>query len=174
MGEPSRLHINNSIGASMLVNADTVSDMKNDQNIITGGLVFQLIFFGFFITVAGVFHLRINRDPTTRSMTLTVPWQRYLFVMYASGGLIMVRSVFRVVEFVSGQNGPFLTTEVYAYIFDAVLMFLMMVLFNVFHPSSILTKQSMKGEIAPEPPRYFQPLASSMESVQLREVRQMV
>ncbi len=158
----------------MLVNADTVSDFKNDQNIITGGLVVQLLFFGFFIVTTAVFHLRIVRNPTTRSLTLDVPWQRYLFVMYGAGALILVRSLFRVVEFVSGQNGPFLNTEVYAYIFDAVLMFIMMVLYNVFHPSSILTKRSMKADDFPEPSRYFQPLASSTESVQLRETRQMV
>jgi hypothetical protein len=90
--------------------------------------------------VAGVFHYRIARYPTTRSKSLAIPWERYLWVLYLASVLIMIRSVFRIVEYVMGQDGVLLAHEIYLYIFDATLMFIMMVLFNIWHPSKIIHK----------------------------------
>jgi tellurite resistance protein TehA-like permease len=98
------------------------------------------LFFGCFIAVAGVFHYRIARYPTTRSKSLAIPWERYLRILYLASVLIMIRSVLRIVEYVMGQDGILLAHEIYLYIFDAMLMFIMMVLFNAWHPSKIIHK----------------------------------
>jgi hypothetical protein len=37
-----------------------------------------------------------------------------------------------------GQDGYLLDHEIFLYVFDAMLMFITMVLFNVFHPSRII------------------------------------
>lgn len=50
----------------------------------------------------------------------------------------MIRSVFRVVEYLQGFSGYLLSHEVYLYIFDSVLMFFVMVIFNVVHPSEVV------------------------------------
>lgn len=71
-------------------------------------------------------------------MSLTVPWERHLLVLYVASALIMVRSVFRIAEYVMGWDGFLLNHEVFLYIFDAVLMFITMVLFNFWHPSEII------------------------------------
>lgn len=47
-----------------------------------------------------------------------------------------------------GQDGILLDHEYYLYIFDATLMFFTMVLFNVYHPSRIITKESLRGDYA--------------------------
>lgn len=52
----------------------------------------------------------------------------------------MVLSVFRAIEYLQGFDGYLLRHEAYLYIFDAVLMFLVMVLFNYIHPSEILSR----------------------------------
>lgn len=57
----------------------------------------------------------------------------------------MIRSVFRIAEYVQDQDGSLLKTETYLYVFDATLMFLTMVLFNIFHPSKIISKEVLKG-----------------------------
>lgn len=57
--------------------------------------------------------------------------------LYAASVLILIRSVFRVAEYAEGNDGALLRTEVYLYVFDAVLMFLVMVTFAVIHPSEI-------------------------------------
>lgn len=119
------------------------------QNIILGGLAVQLLFFGFFLIVAASFHYRISRFPTTCAATTKLPWHKYLLVMYTASLLIMVRSVFRIVEYVMGADGVLLSNEVYLYIFDAALMFVAMVLFNSFHPGSIISKRA-KGNLDSE------------------------
>lgn len=57
--------------------------------------------------------------------------------LYIASIFIMVRSIFRVVEYLQGFDGYLLRHEAYLYFFDALLMFLVMVLLNVLHPSEI-------------------------------------
>ena len=46
----------------------------------------------------------------------------------------MIRSIFRLAEYIQGNNGYLLHHEIYIYVFDALLMFITMVTFNVVHP----------------------------------------
>jgi hypothetical protein len=108
--------------------------------IIIVGLFVQLAFFGAFLVVAISFHLKINRHPTGRSRSV-IPWQKHLKMLYAAGILIMVRSIFRAVEYLQGFDGYLLSHEAYLYIFDALLMFIVMVLFNVTHPAELFASQ---------------------------------
>jgi hypothetical protein len=58
--------------------------------------------------------------------------------LFIGSALIMVRSLFRIIEYLQGFSGYLLSHEVYLYIFDAVLMLAVMVLFNVLHPSEVV------------------------------------
>lgn len=51
----------------------------------------------------------------------------------------MIRSTLRVAEYVQGFDGYILGHEVFLYVFDAVLMVFVMVIFNVVHPSEVVT-----------------------------------
>lgn len=113
--------------------------------MITAGLGIQVVFFGLFVVVAVGFHLRTQKFQTTRSSSMTIPWQRHLIVLYTACLLILVRSVFRIAEYVLGQDSVLLGHEIYAYIFDATLMFLAMIVFNVYHPSAIITKDTLSS-----------------------------
>jgi hypothetical protein len=124
----------------LISSADTTDEVNRGKGIIVGGLFLQIIFFSLFISVTAAFHRRILSQPTQRSQTLPVPWRRYLLVLYAVSALIMVRSIFRVIEFIQGPTGTLMTNEVYLYVFDTVLMFLVSVVFNVYHPRTIITK----------------------------------
>ncbi|KAL4876144.1 RTA1-domain-containing protein [Aspergillus karnatakaensis] len=115
----------------------TLDGMKLGDKIIVVGLVVQILFFGLFIVTAGFFDLKLKRYPIPRCRDPTVPWRRYLNVLYTTSGLIMVRSVFRLVEYVQGHSGYLLRHEAYLYVFDALLIFVAMVVFNWFHPSEI-------------------------------------
>lgn len=128
-----------------MASAKTQANVNLGQKVITAGLFLQVLFFGFFIVVAGLFHSRIAKNPTPRSMVVQVPWQKYLFILYVASFFIMIRSIFRIAEYVQGDNGALLKTETYLYIFDATLMFLAMLLFNIFHPSKIISKDSLKS-----------------------------
>ncbi|PKS06253.1 hypothetical protein jhhlp_006999 [Lomentospora prolificans] len=127
-------------GGGMLATAKSREDSRRGEQIILGGLGIQILFFGFFIVVSFIFHLRIRRKPTRRSYALTTPWKGLLYVLYTSSILIMIRSVFRIIEYVMGSDGELLSKEVYLYIFDAVPMFVVCVIFNWFHPSRVISK----------------------------------
>ncbi|KAL3420030.1 rta1 domain-containing protein [Phlyctema vagabunda] len=126
-----------SSGGGMLAQADSKDKVDLGENIIVGGLIVQILFFSLFGTVAGIFHMRISRHPTTISKSLTVPWQRELMVLYGSSLLILIRSVYRVLEYIQGSDGVLMKTEAYMYVFDAAFIFIAMALFNIWHPSRV-------------------------------------
>ncbi|OJI91498.1 hypothetical protein ASPTUDRAFT_38524 [Aspergillus tubingensis CBS 134.48] len=126
-------------GGGMMASAKTPSKISLGNNIIVVGLIIQLVFFGFFIIVTVVFHRRMAASPTEVSLTFTPPWHTYMRILYTASVLIMVRSIYRVVEYVQGSEGVLKQSEMFLYIFDALLMFLCCVLFNVMHPSRILS-----------------------------------
>jgi len=160
---------------------ETLESMELGEKIIIGGLFVQLIFFSLFVCVAGDFHRRMLKDipikkrytpralfrktrqnqldsantPTidalSRESIHELPWKRHLYVLYATSALILVRSIFRVIEYIQGNAGYLLSHEIFLYIFDATLMFLVMVLFNWVHPSQVTDfykkRQSAHGTV---------------------------
>ncbi|KAL1632091.1 hypothetical protein SLS56_003980 [Neofusicoccum ribis] len=130
----------------------TQSAMETGEHIVVVGLFLQLAFFGFFMVVGSLFYARIGRQPTAKSVDPTMPWRKHFWVLMAASLLIFVRSVFRVIEYLMGNDGYLLRHEVFLYIFDAVLMLSVMVLFNVVHPSEItkMLKENQRREVGME------------------------
>jgi hypothetical protein len=128
------------IGGVLLAAGDTSEEVNRGKGTIVGGLFLQIIFFSLFISVTGVFHRRILARPTRRAREVDVPWRRYLLVLYVVSALIMVRSIFRVVEFIQGPTGTLMTNEVYLYVFDTMLIFFVTVVFNFYHPSTVIVR----------------------------------
>jgi hypothetical protein len=121
----------------------TVEALHNGERIVIVGLVIQLVFFSLFAVTAAMFHARFSGTLSTKAMASGIPWQRYLVILYIAAGLIMVRSLFRLIEYAQGNGGYLISHEAYLYIFDSVLMFLTMVLFAWEHPSQLNAK--LKG-----------------------------
>ncbi|KAK7053344.1 envelope glycoprotein [Paramarasmius palmivorus] len=136
--------------------------MHTGERIIIVGLIVQLLWFGFFIVTSFVFHIRIARSPTSASLRHQAPvsWKTMLYVLYAASLLIMIRSIFRLVEYIQGNGGYLLRHEAYLYIFDAVLMSIAVILFNVFHPSKVLVTQ-------PDHKGYTSSTSSNVETYQM-------
>jgi hypothetical protein len=74
-------------------------------------------------------------------------------MIYLVSGLIFARSVFRVVEYIQGVNGYSMTHEWTLYIFDAVPMLAVSVLFWYWYPGHI------------------QPAIEDVETVELNDIR---
>ncbi|OJJ83949.1 RTA1 domain-containing protein [Aspergillus glaucus CBS 516.65] len=123
----------NTVGAGILAKGS--QDIGN--NVIIGGLIVQILFFGFFVICSIIFQARITSHPTAESVADCVPWKKHLYALYATSILILIRSIFRVAEYVQGSDGYLLSTEVFIYIFDSTLMFLVMLVFVIIHPSEI-------------------------------------
>ena len=88
-------------GAGLLVSASTASGFKRGENVILGGLVLQILLFGFFVVVAAVWHVRLRNQPTAEAAT--IKWEGLMAKLYAASGCIMLRNVFRVVEYGMGS-----------------------------------------------------------------------
>ncbi|KAK6364133.1 hypothetical protein LTS17_012486 [Exophiala oligosperma] len=126
-------------GGGLMSSGDS-SSVKTGENIIVGGLAVQILFFGFFIVVSMIFNIRINKTPTSKILgggRAASVWKKHLYTLYSGSLLILVRSIFRIIEYEQGNDGYLISHEVFLYIFDAVLMFVTMVLFALVHPSEV-------------------------------------
>jgi hypothetical protein len=83
------------------------------------------------------FDYAIHKAPTVQSYSSNIPWHKHLKVLYLASILISVRSVFRVVEYAQGNDRYLLRHEYFLYVFDSMLMFPVMVVFNIVHLSEI-------------------------------------
>lgn len=129
-------------GAGMLVQVSTAA---NGEKIIKIGLIVQIIFLALFLVTSVSFHVRLSRGGSAYSMQ--VPWKRHQMALYITSALVFVRSIFRFIEYALGSSGPLLQHEYWSYIFDACLMVLVMLVFNVIYPGEIgdLLRERKKG-----------------------------
>ncbi|KAB8069335.1 RTA1 like protein [Aspergillus leporis] len=100
--------------------------------IVIVGLMIQILVFGFFIIMSTVFEKRMKRAPTSEA-----PYTHHLYPLYAVSWLIMLRSIFRVIEYAMGQKGYLLANEWPLFVFDAVPMVGVMVIWGYWHPGTI-------------------------------------
>uniref|UniRef100_A0A0B7JU48 RTA1 like protein n=1 Tax=Bionectria ochroleuca TaxID=29856 RepID=A0A0B7JU48_BIOOC len=128
--------------------------MSTGENIILGGLFVQIIVFGVFVITSALFHKRYNSTQVAHVLYAAdnQDWMKIMHMLYAVSGLIMVRSIFRVVEYIMGHDGYLLANEWPLYIFDAVLMFFVVVLFGWRFPGYLAkgnTKNAPDAESSP-------------------------
>ncbi|KAL4753410.1 hypothetical protein BDW72DRAFT_201547 [Aspergillus terricola var. indicus] len=121
------------VGAGILV----TNSQQMGENIIVGGLFVQIIFFGFFVICSFIFQRRINSNAAALGNASTTPWLKHLYALYGSSILILIRSIFRVIEYLQGWDGFLLRNEAFIYVFDALLMWLVLVIFVIIHPSEV-------------------------------------
>ncbi|KAF5561557.1 Rtm1p [Fusarium phyllophilum] len=133
-------------GGGGIQSAGTLDLYNLGEKIIIAGLFVQIVVFGFFVVTSILFHTRLLKSPTPESLRGDVPWARYLYVLYATSFLILVRSIFRVIEYLQGNKGYLISHEIFLYIFDAILMALVMVIFMIWYVKH-LQKESKPGDI---------------------------
>ncbi|CAG9939871.1 unnamed protein product [Clonostachys rosea f. rosea IK726] len=131
-------------GGGLLAASSSQSTQDMGNTIIMLGLGIQLVFFGGFMVVTVLFHIRMNRRPTVKSRGTLIPWKMFLYVLYVASMLIMVRSVFRLIEYAQGYSGALLQKEIYVYALDAFLMLLVSAIFAWYHPRSLYVHESQE------------------------------
>ena len=129
-----------STGGAILASGND-GDSNKGTAIVLIGLVIQLIFFVFFIILMGVFHYK-TRDWEVKLTQNN--WKRLLKTLEAASVLILVRSIYRIVEYAQGYDGYLISHEVYLYTLDALLMLLVQFLFNFVHPGSVLSEKKKR------------------------------
>ncbi|KAL3452728.1 RTA1 like protein-domain-containing protein [Aspergillus insuetus] len=137
--------------------AGSLSAMEAGEQIVIAGLAVQLAFFGFFIVASAVFHYRVRASPKLASRPVSTgsgfsnSWGAMLWCLYGACILIFIRSVFRVVEFVQGNDGYIMKREYLLFVFDAVLMAMQAMLLLVVYPGKIVQGTPRPGDIALSP-----------------------
>lgn len=130
-------------GGGGIQSGGTIDLYNLGEKIIVAGLFTQICIFGFFVLASVLFHLRILRNPTEISQGGKIPWRRHLLVLYATSAIILVRSVFRVVEYLQGNDGYLISHEVFLYVFDTILMVAVMTIFLIWYVNDL---ESVKGK----------------------------
>lgn len=120
-------------GGGGIQSAGTLELYDIGEKIIIAGLFTQICIFGFFVVTSVMFHVRLTRQPTATSLRETIPWRRYLWVLYTTSAIILVRSIFRVIEYLQGNAGYLISHEIFLYVFDTILMAAVMVIFLVWY-----------------------------------------
>jgi len=115
------------------------------EALVIGGLAMQLISFCLFGITALVFHSRLSKNPTPRSFQVDQTWLQTIHMLYGVSSLIIVRSIFRIVEYVMGSgstDGYLLKHEWTLYVFDTVPMLVVAGLFYWRYPDNLRPQSS--------------------------------
>ncbi|KAL9945258.1 hypothetical protein ACHAQF_008402 [Verticillium nonalfalfae] len=120
-------------GGGGLQSVGTLQMYELGEKIIIVGLFVQIVIFTIFMGTSVTVHRRISAAPTPAALRGNVPWKKHLWVLYITSLLVLVRSAFRVVEYLQGKGGYLISNEIFLYIFDAALMAAVMGIFAVWY-----------------------------------------
>ena len=106
--------------------------------VLIVGFIVQLVSFAVFWTCAGVYHFRARRagEPTG-------DWTKCLFTLYLGVFFVMVRNIYRTIEFAtstSNNSGFLLTHEGIYYALEALPVLLCVLLFLAFNPGRYIPR----------------------------------
>ncbi|KAG9495255.1 hypothetical protein J7337_013490 [Fusarium musae] len=127
-------------GGGMLAsnNADT---SKLGQHIYMAGIGIQLGCVVVFLVIHGLFYRELSLNARIGKQENRSPWLKpFCWVVYIVLILIVVRVIFRLVEFGGGanSNNVVLRHEEFQLYLDALPMLIALVLLNVVHPGQVL------------------------------------
>jgi hypothetical protein len=137
-----------------------VQVQQEGADIVVTGLGIQVVFFSGYIITTVMCHWRLNKlnIPPSPGMRISwrtwhlkklniplpagvrISWRTMIYAIYAVSLLILIRCVFRMIEYQGGYNGPIMSHEVFSYCLDALPMLLVMVTLNVCHPSYAIAR----------------------------------
>ena len=123
------------------------------QKIMLIGLFVQLAFFAIFLAISIVFWKRMRSSPARYTIPIygKHTWHSLLMLLLASAVIIICRCVFRIIEFAQGSTGYVASHEVFVYLFDALPMLGVQVMFHTVHagdvfPSNVTMRKFVDGE----------------------------
>lgn len=127
-----------SAGGGLLGN-DDAKTVQVGTYIIVAGLILQILVFVGFVWCCLVFHRRFRDRIRSGGVPVqNMPWETSLYVLYGTSLLVLLRNVYRVVEFSMGKGGYLEQHEWPVYVFDAVPMVGTMLCYIVWHPEFLL------------------------------------
>ena len=127
-------------GGGGLEASSDLQTQKSGARIIMGGLVFQVIFFALFAVLAVYVYYSplYNRPPTatqqTQSPTVEKPlMDKVFFALFVTIVLILIRNVYRLIEFAVTPGTYIPSSEWLFYVFDMLAIFVAMLVYMRWH-----------------------------------------
>jgi hypothetical protein len=116
------------------------------EKIVIAGLSLQVATFVVFLIASIDFHIRMNRKTKAAAVSgeAAGDWKKMLWIIYSVSALILFRCTFRLVEYAMGNSGYLIAHEWTLYAFDAVPMFLVLVLMLVLQPTKYVSQVTEK------------------------------
>lgn len=111
------------------------------EKIVIAGLALQVATFIVFLIASIDFHIRMNQKPDGAGNT---NWRKMIWILYSVSALILFRCTFRLIEYAMGNAAYLIAHEWTLYCFDAVPMFLVLVLLLVLQPSKYVPQEKTK------------------------------
>lgn len=129
-------------GGGMMAQA---SMAKTGQAAMLVGLFVQLLFFGFFLIISLLLWKRLHGSPKAYSVPQhgKHSWVTLLKLMLCAAVVIILRCIFRVIEFAQGHDGYLASHEVYMYIFDTAPMFAVQTMFHFVYAADVFGQSAL-------------------------------
>ncbi|PKS09264.1 hypothetical protein jhhlp_003878 [Lomentospora prolificans] len=127
-------------GGSLLSNQDEggLAIVRAGQKVYMVGVGIQALFIIAFSVLTIAFYRKLDAEAhRDRPISLT---KKLLWVLLADFIFILIRIIFRLVEFIPGANedNPILQSEYYVFFLDGFPVFLGFLLLNIIHPGLVL------------------------------------
>ncbi|KAK6987677.1 RTA1 like protein-domain-containing protein [Favolaschia claudopus] len=145
------------IGGSMTTSSN-IDTIHLGNKIVLVGLALQLVSFGLFTTLIIVFGFRVrSRFPQVWNATgsegfspfASSPvgdWHILYYTLCLSCVAILIRSIYRLTEFIQGYTGYISRHEAFFYLFDALPLWIAMTLYCVVWPPRFLKVNRAEAE----------------------------
>jgi len=104
--------------------------------ISTGIALHCLVFVGFGYCCIN-FHTKFRAHLAMTGERTDVPWESIVKMLYATSLFVLARNIFRLAEYIMGKNGYLLVNEWPVYVFDGVLMLIVMAVFFFWYPDQL-------------------------------------
>ncbi|CAC9887209.1 unnamed protein product [Aureobasidium pullulans] len=132
-------------GGGAMISVEEMAPTGKKLEIL--GLALQLLSFCLFLAIAIVFRIRIRKTVTEAATKKhgRYSWKTMHSLLMAAAVLIIIRATYRIIEFSETEVfvGTLMRREGYAYVLDAVPMFVLQTMFSVVHAGQVLPR---KGE----------------------------
>ena len=142
------------IGALVPISGHPAANEVSEK-VLLAGLVAELFALTIFFGMTFEIHQRVKTayqieeicgsDEKGVEATKVKGWRKFFMSLEVMAVLLAVRSLVRYMEYAEGNDGFVASHEVFIYLFDAVPLCIIMVLFVVLHPQK-LVRERLKDE----------------------------
>lgn len=120
------------------------------QKVMLLGLFIQLAFFGLFLVISLVFWKRMRSSPSKYTIPIygKHAWDALLKLLFYAAALIILRCIYRIIEFSQGYTGYLASHEVFLYLFDALPMLVVQAMFHFVHAGDVFPRGTTMEKLA--------------------------